>query len=179
MVDIEALDSAHTAAIISIGMVYFDLVKGALGPEFYVELSQEALQEQIDLGRTWSLSTTMWWMQQSDEARKVWANSEFKHSNKECLTKFTEFFSLFPEHGRNLKVWGNGSTYDNICLQSYFSTFRKQIPWNYRGDMCYRTVKNLLGHKVTIERVGTHHNGLDDSKTQALHLINMVKAGLK
>lgn len=43
MCDLECLDSASTAAIISIGLVYFDLKKGKLGDELYLELSLPAL----------------------------------------------------------------------------------------------------------------------------------------
>lgn len=177
MVDLECLNSDTSAAIISIGMVYFDLGKMVLGPELYLELSQEAIQEQLNLGRTWSLSTNIWWMQQCDEARKVWSNSEFKKSNSEACHLIAEYFKEYSaEHGRNIRVWGNGSTYDNVCLQSYLKTFKKRIPWNYKGDLCYRTIKTIFGNRAALERIGTHHNGLDDAKTQAVHLMNMLKA---
>lgn len=175
MVDLEALNSDHSAAIISIGMVYFDLGKMKLGPELYVELNQEALKEQLELGRTWSLSTMIWWMQQSDLARQVWIQKEGQVTNKECFQKLKDYFNLFPEHGRNIRVWGNGSTYDNICLQSYMRSFKQRILWNYKGDMCYRTIKAMFGNRAELTRVGTHHNGLDDARTQAVHMMNMLK----
>lgn len=175
MVDLECLDSKTTATIISIGMVYFDLGKMQLGPELYLELSQKAIQEQLDLGRTWSLSTNIWWMQQSDAAREVWAPKEGKVENKDAIQEMKQYFELFPENGRNIRVWGNGSTYDNVCLQSYLRTFKARIPWNYKGDLCYRTIKILFGNRAVVERVGTHHNGLDDAKTQATHLMAMLK----
>jgi hypothetical protein len=175
MVDLEALDSAHSATIISIGMVYFDLGKMELGPELYIELDREALKEQLELGRSWSLATTQWWMQQSDSAREVWASKIGQVCNKEFIKQLKEYFEIFPEHGRNIRVWGNGSTYDNICLQSYLRTFKARIPWNYKGDVCYRTIKTLFGHRAKLERIGTHHNGLDDAKTQAVHLMKMLK----
>lgn len=175
MLDLECLDSNTTAAIISIGAVYFDIQKQELGPELYFELSQSALQEQLNLGRTWSLSTNIWWMQQSDTAREVWAPKLGKVENKEALVKLKDYFNLFPENGRNIRVWGNGSTYDNVCLQSYLRTFKARIPWNYKGDLCYRTVKTLFGNRAALERVGTHHNGLDDAKTQAIHMMKMLK----
>jgi hypothetical protein len=160
-------------------MVYFDIQKQELGPELYLELSQSALQEQLDLGRTWSLSTNIWWMQQSDGAREVWANKYGKSENKDALKEINKFFLLYPEHGRNMKVWGNGSTFDNICLQSYFRTFKARIPWNYKGDLCYRTIKTLFGNRAKLERIGDHHNALDDSKTQALHLMHMLSGVIK
>lgn len=175
MLDLECLNSQTTAAIISIGAVYFDIQKQELGSELYIELSQNAIQEQLNLGRTWSLSTNIWWMQQSDEARAVWSGKGLKSDNKECVNKIKEFWGIYPEHGSNVKVWGNGSTYDNVCLQSYLRTFKARIPWSYKGDLCYRTVKSLFGNRAKLERIGAHHNGLDDAKTQALHLMKMLK----
>lgn len=178
MVDIEALDSGQNAAIISIGAVYFDIGEQALGEELYLEFDQSALREQIDLGATWSLSTTQWWMQQSDSAREVWARKIGQVSNKEGFAQLQKYFNLFPEHGRNLNVWGNGSTYDNVCMQNFYTRFNQQIPWNYTGDMCYRTIKAMFGHRVRLCRSGTYHNALDDSITQAKHLIAMLKEAL-
>lgn len=175
MCDLEALNSSHDAVLISIGMVYFDLGKMELGPELYIELNQSALQEQLDLGRTWSLSTNIWWMQQSDAAREVWSQKVGQVTNKEACKQLQQYFNIYPEHGRNIRVWGNGSTYDNICLQSYLKTFKQRIPWNYKGDMCYRTIKTLFGYRAVLDRQGTHHNALDDAKTQAIHMMNMLK----
>ncbi len=175
MLDLECLNSNNNAAIISIGAVYFNIQRQELGPELYIELSRTALQEQLALGATWSLSTLEWWMQQSDSARAVWVASPTKVENKECLARIKEFFELFPLHGRNIRVWGNGSTYDNICLQNYLVRFKKRIPWNYKGDMCYRTINNMFGYGHAVERIGTHHNGLDDAKTQAAHMIKILK----
>ena len=38
----------------------------------------------------------------------------------------------------------------------------------------YRTLKNLLPY-IEMERVGEHHNALDDAKSQALHAIKLLK----
>ena len=43
-------------------------------------------------------------------------------------------------------------------------------PWKYYNDRCYRTVKNLRPD-VPMIRGGTHHNALDDAKSQATHLM--------
>jgi len=175
MLDLECLNSCTTATIISIGAVYFDVRKQVLGEELYIELSQEALQEQLSLGRTWSLSTMVWWTAQSTEARKVWQNNDIKTTNKEACSQIKDYFNAYVDNGRNINVWGNGSTYDNVCLQSYLKTFKQRIPWNYKGDMCYRTVKHLFGNKAKLVRVEPHHNGLADAKTQANHLMAMLK----
>lgn len=170
MCDLECLDSASTAAIISIGLVYFDPYKYELGNELYIELGINAIKEQLAKGRTMSLDTIKWWMQQSDEARSVWGTGLV--GNNGCLAKLKEFFDI----DEKVVLWGNGSTYDNVVLRGYLDTFNAPVPFHYSRDFCYRTMKGMLGHKTKLERVGTHHNALDDAKTQAMHLINMLKA---
>jgi exodeoxyribonuclease VIII len=46
-------------------------------------------------------------------------------------------------------------------------------PWRHWNDRCYRTVKSLYPD-VKLERVGTHHNAVDDAESQARHLIAML-----
>jgi exodeoxyribonuclease VIII len=42
--------------------------------------------------------------------------------------------------------------------------------WEFWKDRCYRTIKNCYPD-VPFDRRGTHHNALDDARSQALHLI--------
>ena len=168
MLDLECLDSCTTAAIISIGAVYFDLEEQILGPELYIELSKYALMDQLSRGRTWSVDTNIWWMKQTTQAREVWSNTYEKRSNQGCLHDLLTFFNLFT--GKKT-VWGNGSTYDNICLRSYFECFDVNVPWEFKNDLCYRTIKVLFGNRAKVSRIGTHHNALDDAVNQAKHLM--------
>jgi hypothetical protein len=176
MCDLECLDSKGTAAIISIGLVQFDLDQGVLGQELYLELSLEALKQQLAKGRTMSLDTMQWWVQQSQEARSCWFSTAIggyvKSSNRDVISALDTFFSTIDKP----ILWGNGSTYDNIVLRGYLQAFNAKVPFHYSRDFCYRTMKNMFGHLAKLERVGTHHNALDDAKSQALHLIAMYKA---
>lgn len=177
MCDLECLDSASTAAILSIGLVYFDPHTGkGLGDELYIELSLDALKQQLAKGRTMSLNTIQWWMQQSEEARKCWwpfaLGRAVKSSNGEALNALKNFFDI----DEKIVLWGNGATYDNVVLRGYLQTFNAAVPFHYSRDYCYRTMKGMFGHLAELERVGTHHNALSDAKTQALHLIAMLKA---
>jgi exodeoxyribonuclease VIII len=174
MVDLECLDSSNTPAIISLGAVYFDFAAGSLGEKFYCEVSLGGLKEQLSRGLTMSLETIYWWTQQSDEAREVWSPKLGKVTTEEMLNKFSGFCS----RGENVRIWGNGATYDNIGLRNCYKVFGIKCPWKYQGDRCYRTVKNMFGNRAALDRSGTHHNALDDAVTQAEHLLAMTK-GLK
>lgn len=172
MLDLECFDSERTAIIVSIGAVYFDLEAGNLGDEFYVEITLQGMKDQLQLGRSFSLDTFQWWMQQNDTARSVFLkNDKIKLGIKEALEAFTEFVNK----SKNVKVWGNGVDYDNVVLRDTYQTMQLSCPWMYRNNRCYRTIKGLFGNRAKLVREGTHHNGLDDAKTQAMHLINMMK----
>ena len=177
MLDLEATDSnAKTAGIVSIGAVYFDIPTQTLGEKFYAEISIKGIQKQLDNGHTLSLSTMQWWLGQSEEARSVWfANGHEKHDIVNALCLFSEFCQ---RSGGRPKIWGNGVDYDNVCLRNCYETFNIGCPWRYSDNRCYRTMKNLFGHRAKLDREGTHHQALDDAITQAQHLLDMMK-GIK
>lgn len=56
MIDLETLDTAPTAVVLSIGAVVFDPYTGARGPSFYKELTN-FLEQQTGVGRTISPGT--------------------------------------------------------------------------------------------------------------------------
>lgn len=174
MLDLECTDSKRTAAIVSIGAVYFDTHKQKLGAEFYYEISIKGIQEQLDRGRSLSLDTMVWWLAQSDSARNVWQkNDQVKVKLVTALYEFSKFCALSENP---VRIWGNGADYDNVVLRDCYETFNIKTPWQYRHNRCYRTIKALHNKAHTqMEREGTHHNGLDDAKSQALHLMKMLK----
>lgn len=88
-----------------------------------------------------------------------------------ALAAFADW--LASEHGPDVKVWGNGADFDNVILGSAYRRLGKSIPWAFYNSRCYRTVKSLQPG-CRIERAGTHHNALDDAKSQALHLMRLL-----
>lgn len=171
MLDLECLDSnAKTAVIVSIGAVYMDLDSGELGDTFYKAVSLKGMQEQLDKGRTLSISTLQWWMQQSDDARSVfWAGAEDRLSTAQILGAFSRFCN-------GAAVWGNGVDYDNVALRGLYELYGQNTPWHYAKNRCYRTIKNVHGNRASLRREGTHHNALSDAITQAKHLIEVLKS---
>ncbi|MFA5048718.1 MAG: 3'-5' exonuclease [Patescibacteria group bacterium] len=163
MLDLETMSTGSYAAIISIGAVYFDGDK--LGQRFYETVSLESVMAakfSIDA------STILWWMRQSDEARK-----EFGKSNKSIMIVLDEF-SSFCKKRDNVRIWGNGSDFDNVILGNAYRVFKMDIPWKYTNNRCFRTVKNIHPLKIYPD---THnaHNALSDAVWQAECLIEIVK----
>lgn len=166
MIDLETMGKGPNAAIIAIGAVAFDIDTGEIGPEFYQPVS---LESAVREGGVIDADTVMWWMQQSDEARAEF--SKIKIDINDALMSLDDWFAM--ETNGDVFVWGNGAPFDNVILRSAFERSDLPPPWKWWNDRCYRTIKALHPH-IALERIGTHHNALDDARSQAQHLIAML-----
>ena len=175
MLDIETLDTAQSAVVLSIGAVVFDPHSKELGEKFYVEFTHD-LATQQRVGRTVSADTAVWWMQQGAATKQIFADPApegvRRVSTAQGLTEFASFVSR--NGGKEAKLWGNGSDFDNAIVGSLFDSFGLVKPWSYSRNRCYRTMKRIFGEDVKVSRHGVHHNGLDDAITQAVHLQEII-----
>lgn len=161
MVDLEAMDTAHTAAILSIGACKVDLDTGEISDKFYRVVNYDSSSA---LGLTTSSATKSWWDKQSPEARKV-----FTDPNIPVIQALGEFATYLRIFGVNsVKLWGNGSDFDNTILTTAYNLAGSPIPWRFYNNRCFRTIRKSLGHMVAEPaREGTYHNALDDAIYQA------------
>ncbi len=160
MLDLETMGSGSNSAITAIGAVRFG---DTVTDKFYQVVS---LQSSVDAGLSMDVSTVLWWMQQSDEARSIY----YQHTAvplKEMLMNFIAWI------GEDARVWGCGAAFDNAILSNAYRKTGIRQPWNFWNDMCYRTIKNL-NPEVALVRVGTHHNAVDDAESQARHLLKIL-----
>lgn len=160
MVDLETLGKRAGCSILSIGAVEFSA--DGLGREFYVVVGikgQESLAVDSD--------TLAWWEKQSDEARTVL--EEHKASSLSLGNAIDWLNSFLAPIGRGrLKVWGNGSDFDNAILYAAYAAAGKELPWEFWNSRCFRTLKNMVRNVKPAERSGAH-NALADAKWQAEH----------
>lgn len=164
MLDLETMDTAPTAAILSIGAVRFDSRKG-LGDEFYQVVDIESCQRR---GMTVSGNTIEWWMKQSPEARRVFFQD--KVDIEVALGEFTDYVKGVKDSC----MWGNGSTFDNAIIRNAFTRCELPTPWSYKKDFCFRTVlKNFPGER---EESRIWHNALEDAKAQARTLLRILRS---
>tara|TARA_R110000744_G_scaffold341635_1_gene446840 strand:- start:5777 stop:6292 length:516 start_codon:yes stop_codon:yes gene_type:complete len=167
MLDLETMGNSSNSAMIAIGAVAFD--DNNVADEFYVEINLTSAMRQ---GGFIDGSTVMWWLKQSKEARGAFDDNDNAPHLMDALNQFSEWCKKVKVN----EVWGNGSMFDNAILGNAYKNSGLVIPWKFWNDMCYRTVKNMNKH-IKLDRVGTHHNAVDDAKSQALHLIKILKAG--
>lgn len=173
MLDLETLGNNPFSVIASIGAVFFDPLSDHLGEEFHVKVNIESCTE---AGLKMDASTITWWLAQSDAARI----STFG-GGTELLPNALGMFSDFLRKSddiKKLRIWGNGSDFDNVILGNAYKALGYQVPWSYGKNRCFRTVNNLVHPSSIImpQREGTHHNALDDAKHQARVLQAIVSA---
>lgn len=189
MVDLETVGTVPGSVIFAIGAVMFDEVTKELGGTFYAEISQHSC---IEHGLTMDSDTIAWWNKQDPAAKQAYMRTkEGGHSLPEALAAFSDWLSgimyndwlyeremeggVPPKDMRsNLEMWGNGSDFDNAFLQVAYRNTDIPLPWKFWNNRCYRTLKGLYP-VVSLKRVGTHHNALDDAKSQALHAISLLR----
>jgi hypothetical protein len=166
MLDLETLGTSPGCIILSIGAVFFD--KKGLGHEFYQTID---VQSSIDAGLTMSGGTFKWWMGQQGAARK--ALFEDNVQLKGALHAFSDWLAESC-YIKTVKVWGNGSDFDNAILaKAYQLVLNQEQPWNFWNNRCYRTVCDVLNDKQR-KQEGVHHHALDDAKSQAQHLRGLL-----
>lgn len=166
MVDLETMGKRPHAAIVSIGAVKFD--NRGIEDDFYASID---LQSAVDGGASMDPETVLWWLQQGEDAR-----SSLIQETQNLKTVLFLFRDWIKFNTRDIGgVWGNGASFDNVILSETYARLGLETPWPFWLDRCYRTIKRLAP-EIKIERTGTHHNALDDARSQAEHLIRINNA---
>ena len=165
MLDLETLGQSAGAVILSIGAVKFSggVVSRVVSSEFYRRISPQSC---VNVGLKIDPDTVMWWMKQGDAAR-----SEIVKDGINVSLALMEFSKWVGDP--DALVWGNGADFDNVLLASAYRAVNLPLPWKYYNNRCYRTIKSL-NKDIKIERSGTHHNALDDARSQAFHLMRCL-----
>lgn len=162
MIDIETMSTRADAAITQVAGVIFDPTTGVLGAEFNAYARLEDGQGHIDPG------TVRWWLKQSDAARAALEEGQKTASGiEQVLDGFRHFWLV----EKPLAIWSHGATFDIPIMAAAYTRWEMDPPWGYRDARDTRTLFDIVGKKLeelVPKREGTHHNALDDAKTQAL-----------
>jgi hypothetical protein len=165
MVDIETWGTGNDAIPVSLGACKFDGTE--ILDQFHVGIDPASAQA---FGLSIDASTILWWFDpERDEARRQWLELQ-KVDLASALMGFAEWCGTGSPA---VALWGNGSTFDNIILRSAYKAVGLAYPVPFWADQCYRTMKNRTPG-IKLERIGTHHNALDDAISQAKHLQRII-----
>lgn len=178
MLDLETMSTKPAAAICAIGAVEFNPHTLQLGREFYAKVD---LTDSVRRGLHMDPETVKWWMGQSDEARKeITFKDEYGEANLfSALTRFHAWVEeVTADFQVPVRVWANGSDFDNVVIRTAFEVCGLEAPWSLRDHRCYRTYKAVYPEVgAPRDLTGVAHNALDDAKYQARHLLRIVEHG--
>ena len=114
------------------------------------------LQSCMDLGLIVNTSTIMWWLNQSEQARKDLTDRTVLPIQK-ALLEFADFCN------KDYQIWGNSARFDCGILQNAYNKSGIPIPWDFRKERCVRTLVSFSPEiKNNYPSVGTAHNAISD-----------------
>lgn len=174
MLDLETFGVSSNAMFVSIGAAKFDPAKEGVVDSFHVGVdldqtpaSRTGLYGEIDA------ATVAFWLHPDRAAGRAALNDVTKTDMGSALDGFALWCGV--ENVDQLRVWGNGSPFDNVILRNAYARLGLDAPWRHWNDRCYRTIKNLAP-AIKLERFGTYHSAVDDAISQALHMQKIVAA---
>jgi len=142
-----------------------------LGQQFYHNID---VQSSIDAGLTMSGGAFKWWMGQQGAARQGLFMNPDPEDIDSVLIGFKQWLHKVGDFQDNVKIWGNGSDFDNVILaKAYQIVLNQDQPWHFWNNRCYRTTCDVLGDTQRKQQ-GVHHHALDDAKSQAEHLCKLL-----
>lgn len=170
MVDLETMGTTPYSAIVSIGVVQFDLKTGELGKEFYRTID---LQSCLDAGLHTDQSTVDWWKKQSQATRdKLYIDT------KPLSVVLQEFSGWLKNITDSYKyMWGNSASFDLGLLSQAYNKLNLPIPWAFWNERCCRTIVALNEFiKEKTAKPSGAHDPIIDCKVQIDYVVRTIKS---
>jgi hypothetical protein len=174
-IDLETMGLPPNGAIVSIGAAFFDLDTCTIGPTFSKAIN---LATAVRDGGEITPSTLMWWLQQSETARR---NICFDtYDIRQVLTAFSDFIAEHSRH-QDVRPWGNGAAFDLTLLNGAYMRAGIKTPWSPFRERCFRTVRNMYPQVEynTDDKGDSAHTAVDDAIFQARHLFKIKNRNKK
>jgi hypothetical protein len=157
MVDIETLGTKPGSAIARIAIAAFDHA-GTIVDSLDMRLD---LTAQEDAGMTVDVDTVLWWLDQSDEARKGAFVEGVKYEPTTALALLSEFVNDIEP----IAIWAHSPSFDITMLECLYDAFGLKAPWSYKVIRDTRTLFGEAGFTMP-KGDGVAHVAKDDVARQ-------------
>lgn len=165
MLDLETFGTKPGSVLRSIGAVMFTL-DGQITAEFYRNINHDSCHA---AGLKVDPNTADWWSRQSQEAQ-----DSLLVDQRQLSEVVGAFHGWFKANG-GVTVWAQGANFDPALWEAAAEAVRSRVPWKFYNVRDTRTVYDVCNFDpMSITRVGTYHNALDDAK----HQVRCVAAAL-
>lgn len=174
MIDTETMGKAPDGALIQLGAVFFDYHTCTLGPRF---LKNIHLATAVRDGGTLDPSTILWWLGQSDEARKVRFGGE---DISDVLREF-KMWAAGVCRLEDVRPWGNSNSFDLSIVRSAYERKGLEAPWYWTNERDFRTLRNHYPQVEynPAEKGDAAHDALADAIFQAEHMFKIARSRKK
>lgn len=173
VIDLETFGREPGCMVLEIGAAYLEPHRGVV-KHFSAHLS---LEDQRSLGLEMDPATVLWWMGQEDARQNVLKG----HGPEDCesealgtgLGRFAAWLQDAAATGnRELRVWGNGASFDCGILAAVYRAAGIEAPWKFWEERDLRTIWELHGRAQLDRDPGTAHSGRFDAihELAQLHL---------
>lgn len=173
MLDLETLGTTPKACVTSLAVVQFDPDTSKTGAQFYKTIDLESAMA----GREISSSTLKFWFKQDPRLQQqTFSGSEMTACVLSDLCKFIWDLKLNYD---NIRVWGNGSSFDITIIEDLFRHYGMNAPWPFWGHRDCRTIEDAAYGKVhrrDFSREGPTHHPLYDCLFQIEYVSAMWQA---
>ena len=168
MVDLETMGTTLDAPIVGIGCVELDLARGTTDRTFFraINLGDAVNNHGAKVDR----ATVSWWLSQSKPAQAAIVTNCY--SVRQALIDTAEFMRECAPIG-DLKVWGNGPSFDCAMLSHLYKHLGMEVPWKFWNERCVRTIKGLFPMVEAPEFVGEKHMATDDCQQAIAHIMKI------
>lgn len=177
MLDLETLGVRCGSVILSIGACTFDRNAGYYGDLCFHQFLK--LGDQIGMGATMDPSTVMWWLAQSDHARKAMIDGQDQaRPTGNVLADFDRWLDMVcPEVPARI-IWANGQDFDIALLNELYKKLGRNAPWPYNAARDMRTVLDVAGgHKPAFYKSAP--TGAHDALVDAIYQADVLALALK
>lgn len=160
MVDIETLDTAATAVVLSVGAVVFN----GYGLLNHYHWTLE-IEPQLKDGRTISGDTLAWWMQQDPAIMR-------EAFGQECEPKLVlDDLNRICTDMNVQRFWAHSPAFDYVILDHLYRSFER--PWSHKSWLDTRTLSWLTGKEM--RKFEGQHNAETDAIRQAEWVIEVLE----
>jgi hypothetical protein len=178
MIDLETLGQEPGSVIVTISAVQFNIETGQIGEIFDQSIS---IESNLNSGLKIDPETFKWWLTRGEQARyDLVEKLNIGKDLDSTLIHFSHWFSKINQN-KNTLVWGRGPRFDFGLLTYAYKNFGYPIPWNFRNELCVRTMEWLrpeLKKEAIREKEHSEHMGIGDCLYQIKYIVeiyNQVK----
>lgn len=173
MIDLETFGSENTSVITSLAIVIFNPYTGETIDSMKVDID---IQSSMNYGATVNASTLLWWLGQSEDARKGLIDGQKNSIDLKKAMQRVHFFLIKNFDVKEVKLWGNGSSFDLSILSNSFKLVGLPETWKHYNERDVRTIVAFNPEiKENLAFEGTRHDPIAD----CVHQIKYVSATLQ